>query len=198
MDRTAFILLKEKMPRPPCRDGEIDYGILIININLMIYCDAMTDGIGRNRWLLIAAVAAAGVLTILATALATSTSAEALKYKGVTRDFWVFNEELPGLDENKTGIPADIFSLQTIVVKKGDTVNIHLFNLETSADDQHSFTIYDKPYDKIDKVLKGGENGDISFVATKTGVFTYECKFHQPTMRGQLVVEAPTLDELRG
>ena len=157
----------------------------------------MTYSVDRNRLLLITALAAAGVLTVLATSLAASPPADALKYKGVTRDFWVFNQELNNVDDNKTGLPADVFNPETIVTKKGDTVNIHFFNVETNADDQHSFTIYDKPYNKVDKVLKGGENGDISFVATKTGVFTYECKVHQPTMRGQLVVEAPTLDELK-
>ena len=146
---------------------------------------------------MIAALASAGLLTVLAATLATSPTAEALKYKGVTREFWVFNQELNNIDENKTSLPADVFNPETIVVKRGDTVSIHFFNTETDPDDQHSFTIYDKPYDKVDKVLKGGESGDISFVATKTGVFTYECKFHQPTMRGQLIVEAPTLDELR-
>src|SRR5437867_1692439 len=106
------------------------------------------------------------------------------------REFWLFNSNVPEFNETKVGMSHDMFSLSTITVNKGDTVIIHFLNTEPPGGDSHSFTIYDKPYD-VNVVLNPGENKTVSFDAIMAGVFTYECTFHQPTMRGQLTVLAP-------
>jgi len=103
------------------------------------------------------------------------------------KEFWLFSSTIPEFNETKMGMPHDVFSQSTITVNKGDNVIIHFFNTEPAGGDPHSFTIYGKPYD-TNVVIKPGENQTVSFNATKIGVFPYECTFHQPTMRGQLIV----------
>ena len=105
------------------------------------------------------------------------------------REFWLFSSKIPEINETKMGMSHDMFSSSTITVNTGDTVIIHFFNTEAPGGDSHSFTIYDKPYD-VNLVLKPGENKTARFDATTAGVFTYECTFHEPTMRGQLIVLA--------
>ena len=111
-------------------------------------------------------------------------------YTGVKREYWLFNSDVPLFNETKTGMPHDAFSMSVISALKGDTVVIHFFNTEEPTGDHHSFTIWDKPYN-INVDVSPGENKTITFVATAAGVFTYYCTFHQPTMRGQLIVELP-------
>ncbi len=115
---------------------------------------------------------------------------ESSPYTGMKREFWLFNSYIPNFNDTKMGMPHDIYSMPLITVFKGDTVVIHFFNTEEAGGDHHSFTIVDKPYD-IDVKLGPGENKTITFDANTTGVFTYYCTFHKPTMRGQLVVELP-------
>lgn len=146
-----------------------------------------------TRAILLVAVVAAASLTLLAILMTTS-QAQATRYKGTERDFWVFTVGLP-FNETKVGLPADAFSPSSITVKKGDTVHIHFFNTEDQ--EHHTFTIQSGPYDKINSDLAGGQNTTITFVANQTGVFPYVCTYHMPSMQGQLIVEPPTLDELR-
>jgi plastocyanin len=94
--------------------------------------------------------------------------------------------EVEGVNETKLGLSGDIYSLQTMVVNKGDHVTVHFYNLETDKNERHSFTI-GAPYD-IHKDLAGGENVTFSFTADQKGIFQYYCVHHQPEMRGQLVV----------
>ncbi len=54
----------------------------------------------------------------------------------------------------------------------------------------HAIQSIDKPYN-INVVLHPGENQTITLDANTTGIFTYYCTFHQPTMRGQLIVQPP-------
>jgi plastocyanin len=115
---------------------------------------------------------------------------EQTAYTDVKREYWLFNSDVPEFNETKTGMPHDAFSMPVISALKGDTIVIHFFNTEESSGDHHSFTILDKPYN-INVELSPGENKTITFVATTAGVFTYYCTFHQPTMRGQLIVELP-------
>ena len=112
------------------------------------------------------------------------------QYTGVKKEFYLFDSEIPGFNETEMGMPHDIFSMTSMAVFKGDTVVIHFFNIEESGGDNHSFTIYDKPY-SLDVTVHPHENKTISFVANTTGTFTYLCTFHQPTMRGQLIVQSP-------
>jgi len=111
-------------------------------------------------------------------------------YSGVKREFWLFNSDIPEFNDTKMGMPHDVFSMPVISVLKGDTVVIHFFNTEDAGGDPHSFTILDKPYN-MNVELSPNENKTITFDANTTGIFTYYCTFHQPTMRGQLVVELP-------
>jgi len=111
-------------------------------------------------------------------------------YTDVKREFWLFNSDIPEFNDTKMGMPHDVFSMPVISALKGDTIVIHFFNTEDAGGDHHSFTILVKPYE-INVELSPGENKTITFDANTTGVFTYYCTFHQPTMRGQLVVELP-------
>ncbi|TSA17721.1 MAG: nitrous-oxide reductase [Nitrosopumilales archaeon] len=115
---------------------------------------------------------------------------EQTAYTDVKREYWLFNSDVPEFNETKTGMPHDAFSMPVISALKGDTIVIHFFNTEEPSGDHHSFTILDKPYN-INVELSPEENKTITFVATTAGVFTYYCTFHQPTMRGQLIVELP-------
>lgn len=106
-----------------------------------------------------------------------------------TREFYLFTEvdENIEVEEDALGIPPDKFSLEEITVHQGDRVIIHFYNLEPEeTQEHHTFTIGDPYQMNID--LNASENETIEFVASKTGIFEYQCVFHPPTMRGQLVV----------
>jgi plastocyanin len=111
------------------------------------------------------------------------------QYVGKKKEFYLFDSEIPGFNETEMGMPHDIYSMPVMAVFKGDKVVIHFFNIEELGGDDHSFTIY-QPYN-IDVIVHPGENKTITFVANTTGTFVYLCTFHQPTMRGQLIVQTP-------
>ncbi len=111
-------------------------------------------------------------------------------YNGEKREFWLFNSNIPEFNETQMGMPHDVFSMPTMAVFKGDNIVIHFFNTEELGGDHHSFTMFAKPYN-INVALSPGENTTIQFNANTTGTFTYYCTFHQPTMRGQLIVQSP-------
>ena len=102
------------------------------------------------------------------------------------KTFYLFTTELAGVNETKLGFAGDVYSLQTMVVNKGDSVTVHFYNLEKNSSERHSFTI-GSPYN-INSDLAGGENATITFVADHEGVFQYHCRHHPPEMIGQLVV----------
>ncbi len=112
------------------------------------------------------------------------------QYVGKKKEFYLFDSEIPGFNETEMGMPHDIYSMPVIAVFKGDKVVIHFFNIEEPGGDDHSFTIYDKPYN-VDVIVHPRENKTITFDANTTGTFAYICTFHQPTMRGQLIVQPP-------
>jgi plastocyanin len=114
----------------------------------------------------------------------------AQQYVGKKKEFYLFDSEIPGFNETEMGMPHDIYSMPVIAVFKGDKVVIHFFNIEEPGGDNHSFTIY-TPYN-IDVIVHPRENKTITFVANTTGTFAYICTFHQPTMRGQLIVQTPS------
>ena len=140
--------------------------------------------------------AVAGLVILLVSSTTHASSAEPTNYKGVKREFWLFNDHVSGLNDTKVGLPADKFSIPSITVKKGDTVVIHFYNIEEKGGDNHSFTINEKPYNNINAIVHPSTNQTITFTATSTGVFPYICTFHQPSMRGQLIVEPATADEV--
>ncbi|MDE1830472.1 MAG: hypothetical protein KGI25_09135, partial [Thaumarchaeota archaeon] len=51
-------------------------------------------------------------------------------YQGKKREFWLFDSEIPELNETQMGMPHDIYSMSTISVYKGDQAVIHFFNVE--------------------------------------------------------------------
>jgi len=59
-----------------------------------------------------------------------------------------------------------------IEVNEGDTVNIHITNLETAEDTTHGFTIN---MHNIDLSLEPGKHENVSFVADTPGVFPMYC-----------------------
>ena len=108
--------------------------------------------------------------------------------KTQTREFYVFPEEQP-FDSTVAGIPHYIFIPDRIVVNKGDNVTIHFYD---TTDESHTFTLPD-PY-AVDKVLPAATatnipKTDVSFVANTIGIFVYHCRFHPPTMTGNLIVQ---------
>jgi plastocyanin len=115
------------------------------------------------------------------------------------KTFYVFGAEVEGLDEETAGIPGDIYTLPVIVVNRGDSVTVHFYNTEAEeeeeeeeateevAEERHSFTIDAQPY-SVDIDVAPGESGNATFTANQEGIFPYYCKYHLPTMIGELVV----------
>jgi plastocyanin len=100
------------------------------------------------------------------------------------RIIYLFNSHVPSANETKLGIPTDLFAPSSIIVNKGDTVTVHFYNIEQG--EPHTFTL-GAPYN-IDKNVSPGQNATIVFKADHEGVFQYYCKYHLPTMVGQLIV----------
>src|SRR5207302_999613 len=111
-------------------------------------------------------------------------------YSGQTREFWLFNSNIPDFNETKMAMPHDVYSMPAISVLKSDTVLIHFFNTEEVGGDHHSFTIKDLPYN-INVELSPGQNKTITFNANTTVLYIYNCTFHKPTKRAQLIVSTP-------
>lgn len=109
------------------------------------------------------------------------------KYVPQTREISLFTRVDEHIDEDKLTIPPDQFSLDSIVAQKGDNIKIHFYNLEpVESQEHHSFTIA-SPYD-VNYDINAGEVASIDFTATESGIFDYFCIYHQPTMRGQLII----------
>ena len=100
------------------------------------------------------------------------------------KSFYLFPEEIEGLEEEILKILHDYFSLKTMVAKKGDNVTVNFYN--TEAIERHNFVL-NQPYDIIQD-LAGGQNATFSFIADNEGIYEYQCSYHMPTMTGQLVV----------
>ena len=78
------------------------------------------------------------------------------------------------------------FGNSIYLANKGDKVTVKFYNVDEVHTERHSFTIGD-PY-KVDIDVGFAGNGNATFTADQTGVFTYYCKYHLPIMTGQLVV----------
>ena len=106
------------------------------------------------------------------------------------KTFYEVNQEIEDFNETKMGFPADVYSRPILIVNKGDNVTIHFFNIESNATDKHSFTL-GAPYN-IDIDLAGGQNATATFTANNEGVFVFYCKYHLPSMTGELEVVPTT------
>lgn len=117
---------------------------------------------------------------------ATVPVAEILQVTPGEKTFYIFTSEVEDVDETKLGVAGDSFNVQTLVANQGDKVNVNFYNVDDVQTEIHSFTI-DDPY-KVNIDLAFDQNGNATFTANQTGVFTYYCKYHLPVMTGQLVV----------
>ena len=126
-----------------------------------------------------------------------TTTTQSIMPASSNKTFYVFSAEVAGLDGATARIPGDIFTPPLIVVNRGDSVTVNFYNTEQETEERHSFTIDAQPY-SVDIDIAGGESGNATFtVATdQEGISPYYCKYHLPTMVGQLVVLPPmTLPE---
>jgi plastocyanin len=139
----------------------------------------------------IAAIVLGAIALVVATSISYSQSdkmVETSSYSPQTKDIYLFSKVDENIDEDKFGIPPDMFSLGQIVVHKGDNVSIHFYNLEpVETQEHHTFTIEGGPY-KMNYDINAGESTTIEFTASEVGSYEYLCTFHKPTMSGQLVV----------
>jgi heme/copper-type cytochrome/quinol oxidase subunit 2 len=107
-----------------------------------------------------------------------------------TRVFNLYNTHVLGFNETKgikkAYLTSDQYSLQTILVNQGDRVVVNLYNMEASTGDRHSFTI-DAPYN-VNIDVAPGQNGTAAFLANHVGIFKFYCKYHIPSMVGELMV----------
>lgn len=117
---------------------------------------------------------------------ATVPVAEILQVTPGEKTFHVFTSEVENVDETKLGVAGDSFNVQTLVANQGDKVNVNFYNVDDVQTELHSFTIDDQYKVNID--LAFDQNGNATFTANQTGVFTYYCAYHLPVMTGQLVV----------
>jgi plastocyanin len=121
--------------------------------------------------------------TALPSAAASSSSSNKIIY--------LFTAEHEGVNQTKLGIPPDTYSPDIIEANAGDNVTIHFYN--TDATDSHTFTI-GSPYN-IDKVVAPGQNATFKFKVADEGIYRFYCRFHLPTMEGQLIVLPPPVVE---
>ena len=108
-------------------------------------------------------------LALCLVALAFSLSAMAEK-----RSITLVNYETEGV---KQWLPG------TIIVKKGDDVEITLINNVPSGD--HGFFI---PEFNVTKVVKKGVKEVVTFKAAKDGLFAMKCHMHPAHVGGQILV----------
>ncbi|HYA83495.1 MAG TPA: cupredoxin domain-containing protein [Candidatus Bathyarchaeia archaeon] len=109
---------------------------------------------------------------------------------GNKKSFYLFTDEIEGINETKLGMPADYYIPSIFVANKGDSITMHFYNLD--ADDRHTFTI-GAPYN-INEDVAPQHNATFTFKAGNEGVFRFYCTYHQPTMTGQLIVLPPSTE----
>jgi nitrous oxide reductase len=102
------------------------------------------------------------------------------------KTFYIFTSEVENVNETKLKVAGDSFSVPTLVVNKGDKVTVNFYNVDDVKTERHSFTIGD-PY-KVDIDLGFAQNGNATFTADQSGLFTFYCRYHLPVMTGQLLV----------
>jgi plastocyanin len=161
---------------------------IIIGTSASIPQMVMIPGMNNNNYSHIAAAQMQNPTSSMSTTL-TNQQINTTAFLGASNNktIYLFTSEHEDVNETQLLIPPDSFSPSEIAVNKGDTVNIVFYNLEKLPNgDRHSFTI-GAPYN-IDKDLAPGQHSTVTFKATEDGAFQFFCKYHQPTMRGQLIV----------
>jgi nitrous oxide reductase len=122
---------------------------------------------------------------------ANTSSLSSLSQSATTiRIFNIYTTHVTGFNEikgvQKANLTDDQYSLQTLLVNQGDKIVVNLYNMEAPSGDRHSFTI-DAPYNVNIDTAQGG-NGTAAFVADHVGIFKFYCKYHIPSMVGELVI----------
>jgi FtsP/CotA-like multicopper oxidase with cupredoxin domain len=124
----------------------------------------------------------------------TTTTTQSIMPASSNKTFYIFSEEVEGLNETAAGVAGDIYSLPVIEVNKGDSVTVHFYNTEEkeegAPEERHSFTIDAQPY-SVNIDIGPSESGNATFTADQEGIFPYYCIYHLPTMTGELVVLPP-------
>ena len=124
------------------------------------------------------------IIALIAGCTQTPTQSTASGAAPQARTYHLFTSLL-AFNETTLGIPHDTFTPDLIVAHKGDTLTVVYHNLEDTTE-HHTFTM-DAPY-AVDKDVAPNESVNITFTADTAGVFTYVCKYHQPTMTGHVLV----------
>ncbi len=137
----------------------------------------------KANFLIIILTLATSIVTYIVFS-ASSSIAQQSSSSTTNRTFYLFNSHIPNANETKLGIPTDLFIPSSISVNKGDIVTIHFYNVENES---HTFTI-GMPFN-IDKNVLPGQNTTIIFKADHEGIYQYYCKYHLPTMVGQLIIK---------
>lgn len=135
-------------------------------------------------------IAVAAIAISLAAALFQQPAPQEQAPTPQTREFYLFTQVDEGVEaiEDELGIPPDLFFPSQMIVDKGDNVVVHFYNLEPEeSQEHHTFTIASGVY-QTHNDLNAEEQKTIEFTASEDGIFEYICTYHQPTMRGQLVV----------
>jgi nitrous-oxide reductase len=112
------------------------------------------------------------------------------------KDEFAFNAGEERIERGPDGVHAYIsairshFTPDTIRVKEGDTVHIHIVNIEQAKDATHGFSIASH---NINLSLEPGKHANVTFVADKAGVYpiycTEFCSALHLEMAGYLIVE---------
>ena len=93
-----------------------------------------------------------------------------------SRRFRLYTVEINGV---KMWMPS------TIIVNKGDTVELHIQSKLPDSKSVHGFTIAD--YKIVEVADHNGKN--IKFTADKPGAFDIKCHLHETHIGGQLLVQ---------
>ncbi len=114
------------------------------------------------------------------------------------REFYLFARDLSfnfSLTSGANQLKSDYaYSTNYIVINKGDTLVIHFYN---PTDEHHSFTM-NAPYANNYTLGEGPTDQNpnnpihgvtITINASQAGFFQFFCIFHQPQMRGSLIVQ---------
>ncbi len=158
---------------------------------------AKTSSTLSPRNILIAAILISAVVGS-ATGLATSYLTRPASASSQTREFYLFARDLSfnfSLTSGANQLTSDYgYSSNYLIANKGDTLIIHFYN---PTDEHHSFTM-NAPYANNYTLAEGptDQNPDnpihdvtITISASQVGTFRYYCIFHQPEMRGSLIVQ---------
>ncbi len=117
------------------------------------------------------------VLIALAGWLAAAPSVHAGQAQATVRKFTLVSVQF---GDTRMWLPT------TIVVHRGDKVELTLKNEIPGEKNEHGFSL---PAYGITEIVRHGDLKTVEFVASKPGIFDYFCQLHPTHVGGQLVVE---------